>query len=234
MLSFLLAHTFLYLLHSGILSAVGDLRASSNASSVTISWTAPFSLDVTGVDPDIWYSVLIYNVTDENNPTTITVNTTDTYYIFTPDYISPCHKFLFSVIPFNGAGQGESSTSEDNEGFVCSEMVDSSPDPKTDPLTSTVIDRIQNGTEGKEISLICEKPFDFFVTQGSQKKEYLSSEEKIALSVTAFIIAVIVIAVIVAPVIILARQRCGKRNFTQVRKPLYVLNTLTYQLCVGK
>jgi hypothetical protein len=65
---------------------------------------------VTGVDPDIWYSVLIYNVTDENNPTDISsVNVTNASYTFTPDSATPCQKFLFSVIPFNGAGQGESS-----------------------------------------------------------------------------------------------------------------------------
>ena len=79
----------------------------------TFSWTAPFSLDVTGVDPDIWYSVLIYNVTDENNPTAIPctdcINITETHYTFTPDYLSPCHVYNFSVIPVNGAGQGESS-----------------------------------------------------------------------------------------------------------------------------
>ena len=99
--------------NSGLLSAVGDLRASSNVSSVTISWTAPFSLDVTGVDPDIWYTVLIYNVTDEKNPTAILctdcINITETHYTFTPDYPSPCHVYNFSVIPVNGAGQGESS-----------------------------------------------------------------------------------------------------------------------------
>ncbi|CAI8008565.1 hypothetical protein GBAR_LOCUS5864 [Geodia barretti] len=89
------------------------MRVISNASSVTISWSAPFSLDVTGVDPDIWYSVLIYNVTDENNPTAILctdcINITETHYTFTPDYLSPCHVHNFSVIPLNGAGQGESS-----------------------------------------------------------------------------------------------------------------------------
>ena len=86
-----------------------------NAESVTISWSAPFSLNVTGVDPDIWYSVLIYNVTDENNPTVILctdcINITETHYTFTPDYISPCHVYNFSVISLNGAGQGESSPS---------------------------------------------------------------------------------------------------------------------------
>ena len=52
---------------TGLLAAVGHLTAvlGSSASAVNISWSAPFSLDVTGVDPDIWYSVLIYNVTDE-------------------------------------------------------------------------------------------------------------------------------------------------------------------------
>ena len=97
----------------GLLSKVVELKATSNVSSVTISWTAPFSLDVTGVDPDIWYSVLIYNVTDENNPTAILctdcINITETHYTFTPDYLSPCHVYNFSVIPVNGAGQGESS-----------------------------------------------------------------------------------------------------------------------------
>ena len=101
-------------MHPGPLSAVGDLKVDAkNTSSVTISWSAPFSLDVTGVDPDIWYSVLIYNVTDENNPTAILctdcINITETHYTFTPDYLSPCHVYNFSVISLNGAGQGESS-----------------------------------------------------------------------------------------------------------------------------
>ncbi|CAI8006821.1 hypothetical protein GBAR_LOCUS4919, partial [Geodia barretti] len=97
----------------GTLSAVADLRAISSTCSVTISWSAPFSLDVTGVDPDIWYSVLIYNVTDENNPTAILctdcINITETNYTFTPDYLSPSHVYKFSVTPLNGVGQGESS-----------------------------------------------------------------------------------------------------------------------------
>ena len=87
-----------------------DVKISSDGTSVTIAWTAPFSLDVTNVDPDIWYSVLIYNVTDE--PTTIPctdcTNITDTNYTFTPDFPSPCHKYVFTVIPVNGAGQGGS------------------------------------------------------------------------------------------------------------------------------
>ncbi|CAI7991644.1 hypothetical protein GBAR_LOCUS792 [Geodia barretti] len=98
----------------GILLAVSNnMEVTYGATSVIISWTPPFSLDVTDVDPDIWYSVLIYNVTDENNPTALLctdcINITETNCTFTPDYLSPCHVYLFSVIPFNGAGQGESS-----------------------------------------------------------------------------------------------------------------------------
>ena len=94
---------------AGLLASVeiGDLTFK-NGSIIIISWSAPFSLDVTGVDPDIWYSVLIYNVTD--NPTAIPctdcINITETNYTFTPDYPSPCHKYIFTVIPLNGAGQG--------------------------------------------------------------------------------------------------------------------------------
>ncbi|CAI8019347.1 hypothetical protein GBAR_LOCUS11635 [Geodia barretti] len=95
----------------GRLQAIRGLSATKNTTSLTISWTAPFSLDVTGSDPDIWYSVLIYNVTDENNPTAILctdcINITETHYTFSPDYTSPCHVYNLSVIPLNGAGQGE-------------------------------------------------------------------------------------------------------------------------------
>ena len=97
---------------TGLLEEPSNLNITSTEIALLISWTAPFSLDVTGVDPDIWYSVLIYNVTDVNNLTAILctdcINITETHYTFTPDYLSPCHVYNFSVIPVNGAGQGES------------------------------------------------------------------------------------------------------------------------------
>ena len=74
---------------SGPPSAVSQLQTYRSPASITISWEAPWSLDVTGVDLDIWYSVLIQNVTDENNPTPISctdcTNITETVYTFTPD-----------------------------------------------------------------------------------------------------------------------------------------------------
>ena len=113
---------FTYFL-KGLLSSVGDLETYSSDSSITISWTAPFSLDVTDGDPTIYYSVLIYNVTDEDYPTVVSctdcINITETHYNFTPDHLSsclPCHKYNFTVIPYNGAGQGESSQNVSGNG----------------------------------------------------------------------------------------------------------------------
>ena len=71
-------------------------------------WTAPFSLDVTDVDADIWYSVLIFNVTDETTAVSCT-NCTNITETFTLDYPSPCHKYNFTIVPLNGAGEGPSS-----------------------------------------------------------------------------------------------------------------------------
>ena len=110
------ARTSLHHILSGTLSSVGGLRreieGERRSKSINISWTAPFSLDVTDVDPDIWYSVLIYNVTDE---TTVSVpypnctNISETFCVFTPDHLSLCHKYNVTVIPQNGVGVGESS-----------------------------------------------------------------------------------------------------------------------------
>ena len=104
-------HNNNYIIMLGPPSAVTNLTAISSFSSVTISWIAPWSLDVTGVDHDIWYSVLIQNVTDEDRPTdtlcTDCTNITETHYTFTPDHLSPCHVYNFTIIPANGAGLGE-------------------------------------------------------------------------------------------------------------------------------
>ena len=83
--------TYIHIL-SGTLSSVGGLGSEIEGErSINISWTAPFSLDVIGVDPDIWYSVLIYNVTDETAvsvPYPNCTNISETFCVFTPDYLS--------------------------------------------------------------------------------------------------------------------------------------------------
>ena len=98
---------------SGPPSAVVNLTATNQADSINISWDQPWSLNVTGVDHDVLYNISCYNVMDKDHPTLISctdcTNITETVYTFTPDHLSPCHVYNFSVTPFNGAGQGESS-----------------------------------------------------------------------------------------------------------------------------
>ena len=46
-------------IHLGPLSIVAEIERNSS----TITWVAPFSLNLTGVDPDIVYCVEVYNIT---------------------------------------------------------------------------------------------------------------------------------------------------------------------------
>ena len=99
----------------GTLGPVADLKTSSSSVSVFVSWTAPFSLDVTGEGSNIWYTVLIYeyNIKDDMKPKAVPCTScaeiVDTSYTFTPQHPSPCIKYYFTVIPYNGAGQGQHS-----------------------------------------------------------------------------------------------------------------------------
>ena len=101
------------LILTGLITQVGDLRAENGHDYILLTWNPPFSLDVTGVDPDIWYTVLISNVTDEHNSTAIPCtdchNLVQPNYTFTTAKPSPCHKYRFIIIPQNGVGVGSRS-----------------------------------------------------------------------------------------------------------------------------
>ena len=92
---------------------MGGLRADNGQDSIILSWSPPFSLNVTGVDPDIWYTVLISNVTDGDNPIDVSCadchSLTQSNYVFTSADPSPCHKYNFTIIPENEVGEGSSS-----------------------------------------------------------------------------------------------------------------------------
>ena len=94
---------------------MSDLSVSENGSHVEVIWVAPFSLDVTGVEYDITYSILISNVTDETSPMPVACavchNLTLTHFTFSPPHPLPGHSFTFTVTPQNGAGSGPPSQS---------------------------------------------------------------------------------------------------------------------------
>jgi hypothetical protein len=67
---------------------------------ILLSWTPPFSLDLTSVDPDIAYCVDVYNITD-GGPFHISSNCNilSPSYTFTVENPDPRDQFEFSVTP---------------------------------------------------------------------------------------------------------------------------------------
>ena len=74
-LKFILIFTNLSsVIKSGILTPVSNIKRNGS----TITWDTPFSLDLTGIDPDIVYCVEVYNITcGEINPVFMDCNVLD-------------------------------------------------------------------------------------------------------------------------------------------------------------
>ena len=62
-----------------------------------------------------WYLVLCPHLHCDRDeaavsvPYTNCINISETFCVFTPDHLSPCYKYTFTVIPYSGAGQGQRS-----------------------------------------------------------------------------------------------------------------------------
>ena len=89
----------------GLLDAVSNLKSENLVHAINLTWEAPPSLDITGVDPDIWYRV------------DITVSGTSdiilSYYSNVPEFIyngtNTSVMYEFRVTPVNDAGNGTTS-----------------------------------------------------------------------------------------------------------------------------
>ena len=75
-------------------------------STISLTWTAPFTLDIRGVDPDITYCVCVTSSLTLHSQCVITE--TEYEYPIPPD--SACHDHMVTVTPVNPAGNGTSST----------------------------------------------------------------------------------------------------------------------------
>ena len=93
---------------TGLLDAVGSLEVNmSQDSSLSLSWRAPFTLDITGIDPDIQYCVDVMTTT--SSLTTWRINITEFSYSLPPD--NSCHDYYeFTVTPVNVVGNGTPSS----------------------------------------------------------------------------------------------------------------------------
>ena len=90
----------------------------SSRTTITISWTPPFSLNLTTAEPDIQYCVDVYNVTGGGDDHLQSVcDITDTYYTFTAS--DPDQLFNFTVTPrSNVEGSLNGTTSQPVQGSL--------------------------------------------------------------------------------------------------------------------
>ena len=89
----------------GLLDAVSHLRTENLGKVIRLTWDAPPSLDITGVDIDIQYHL---DITVGSNPfNTYFVNTTE--FNFTQNSTNTSVIYQFRVTAINGAGNGTTS-----------------------------------------------------------------------------------------------------------------------------
>ena len=92
-----------------------SLNVASQNGVVTVSWTAPFTLDITDVDPDIeGYCVNVVNsTTSATLQSECDITETEFSYVLPPR--SVCTTFIFTIIPRNLAGNGTSASTMHRE-----------------------------------------------------------------------------------------------------------------------
>ena len=92
---------------AGLLDAVSNLRSESLGQVIRLTWDAPFSLNITGVDLDIWYRVDI-SVDNISMRTYDNINIPEFNFTMDND-TSTSVIYEFRVTPINGAGAGTTS-----------------------------------------------------------------------------------------------------------------------------
>ena len=97
------------LLTADRIGPVGSIQINISKEAITLTWTAPYAVDNTALNDDIWYTILICKMLNSSSVQCRNLNTTETHYIFRSDFLSPCQNYTFRVIPYNGSEQGESS-----------------------------------------------------------------------------------------------------------------------------
>ena len=95
----------------GHLSAVGSLSVTVQDSTISLTWTAPFTQDITGVDPDITYCVgVVYSTSSSTLHSECGITETEYEYTYSIPFDIACHDYMVTVTPVNPAGNGTPST----------------------------------------------------------------------------------------------------------------------------
>ena len=92
----------------GILSAVDALNITASNTTLSLTWESPFTLDITGVDPEIsgyCVDVIISSVTLHSQ---CDITMMEFSYPLPQDAV--CHSYVFIITPINVVGRGVSSS----------------------------------------------------------------------------------------------------------------------------
>ena len=95
---------------------------TSNATSIDLAWEPPFSLNITGVEPDIIYCVDVINITAGVQVPDFLISRCDVIdpqYSFTVENPDPRDLFLFVVTPRSNIEGAMNGTSTPNQRVVC-------------------------------------------------------------------------------------------------------------------
>ena len=104
-------HLCVHTSFAGLLDAVSNFKSESLGKVIHLTWDAPFSLDITGVDPDIWYRVeFTVNGTHSLGKYSKTVNIPEfNFTMGDHNHTNTSVIYQFRVTPINGAGNGIAS-----------------------------------------------------------------------------------------------------------------------------
>ena len=101
----------------GPLSMVTEVRRNSS----TIIWEAPFSLDPTDVDPDIIYSLEVYNITCGVDDLVVDdCNVTEAHYV--DNRLQQGHIYCITITPRSNVQDAINGTLSTREGIYTSEV----------------------------------------------------------------------------------------------------------------
>ena len=106
-----------YTIHAGPLQKVTNLSIDLNSNMLNLSWDAPFSLDLTNVDPDIVYYVQVINTTCGNGSITFTDDTITETELNLYGY-SQHHTYEMNITPRSNVEGAKNGTMLIIQGFV--------------------------------------------------------------------------------------------------------------------
>ena len=94
---------------AGLLDAVGALSVDLVDTNISLTWTAPFTLDISKVDPDITYCVDVVNSTSSSTVLS-ECGIIETSFSFPIGRVCDNLNYTFTVTPVNRAGNGTAVT----------------------------------------------------------------------------------------------------------------------------